>query len=506
MRIAFRVDASLQIGSGHVVRCMTLAAELREAGAEILFVCRDLSGHMAHVLDEHGFSVALLSAPSVESKTVAGNPHRHWLKVAYEDDARETVQVLAGHDPWDWLVVDHYALDVAWEKIVADHVQRITVIDDLADREHVCDLLLDQNYYRNADRRYLRLVSSACRQLLGPGYALLRGEFTEARRRLGKRPDRVARILVFFGGVDLGNITGRVLASLQELNLRDVRVDVVIGQSNPHRASIESQCSRSGNMQLHVQVANMAEMTAAADLCIGAGGTATWERCCLGTPTLAWPIAENQKRLLFDCATDGLVYVPDFDDPDKQEISLHIQALIQNPRLRRHLSRNGMQTVDGHGARRVAKLLLAPRVELRPVDAEDMHNIYVWRNDIRVRRYSRDSSEIKPEQHERWFNSVLNNSNVRLFIGSADNEAVGVVRLDMSHDEAEISLYLVPGKQGHGYGGALVESAENWLRSEQPAVSHVVAEVLADNNASNRLFNACGYVMDTMKYRKRIDR
>ena len=172
MRVVFRADASVTIGTGHVMRCLTLAEALRKAGAEVAFVCRELDGNLAGLIEARGFDVHVL--PPLEPPT---DPLT-WTAAHWHEDAAQTASFLKTRA--DWLVVDHFALEHRWEKEMREHANRLMVIDDLADRVHDCDLLLDQNYLQEP-ARYDTLVPAHCRKLLGPAYALLRDEFRRAR-------------------------------------------------------------------------------------------------------------------------------------------------------------------------------------------------------------------------------------------------------------------------------------------------------------------------------------
>lgn len=296
MRVIVRTDASVEIGSGHLMRCLTLANQLRSEGAEVAFICRDLPGGMFDLLHARGYRIAKL--PLSE----AGDG-------AQQVDAEETINAAGQLFPEgiDWLVVDHYKLDTAWERMLRPYAQKLMVIDDLANRSHDCDLLLDQNYYRNQDRRYQGLVPEQCVTLLGPAYVLLRPEFAEARQRLRAREGTVRRILIFFGGSDPTNQTQTALEALKLLERRDVRVDVVVGSANPHRDAIQAMCGELPNVTFHCQVSNMAELILNADLGIGAGGAAMWERCYLGLPTITVVFAGNQERTTEDVAQIGAI-------------------------------------------------------------------------------------------------------------------------------------------------------------------------------------------------------
>ena len=321
MRVLIRADAAVQIGSGHLMRCLTLADHLRAEGGDVAFVCRDLPGSMFDVLEARRYPCARL--PFCE----AGDGSQ-------DADARETIKAAEGlfPDGLEWLVVDHYQLDAAWEAVLRPHVRKLMAIDDLANRQHDCDVLLDQNFYRDQDRRYLGLLPEGCVTLLGPGYALLRPEFVEARRRPRSRDGSVKRILVFFGGSDPTNQTEKVLSALAQLKLKDIAVDVVVGSANPNRDAIQVLCSQLPEVAFHCQIFNMAELILNADLGIGAGGSAIWERCYLGLPTITVVLADNQVRTTEDVADIGAIaYLGRSDLLTPADYARAIVEMIDNP-------------------------------------------------------------------------------------------------------------------------------------------------------------------------------
>lgn len=504
MKIVFRVDASLRIGSGHVVRCLTLAARLRLSGAEIQFLCRPLSGHMINFIAQQGYSVTELNAPSSSAAEAPTDDYAAWLQVSVQQDADEVGAVLASASPCDWLVVDHYALDANWEKQMRSLAGRIAVIDDLANRPHDCDLLLDQNYYTDMPQRYQQLVPSGCRTLLGPSYALLRDEFVAQRARVRRRDGRVGNLLVFFGGVDQRNDTGRTLSALEQLERSDIQVTVVIGRSNPHVEELTDYCEQQEHITLLVQTSNMAQLMCEADLAVGAGGTTTWERFCMGLPTLAWAVADNQRELLTDCSRLGALYLPNTAIPDKDCIALHLGALLDNPSLCAHMSEQAFQLVDGRGCERVCRELLGQSLHMRAAQQEDIQCVFDWRNHESVRRVSRTADPIVWADHQAWFERVLNSKDQRLLIAEQAGKPVAVVRFDIQGEKTEISLYLAPDQQGQGLGRSLLTAAEQWLKDNQPEVQWIIAEVLAHNPASRRLFENQGFQLSSSRFKKRV--
>jgi UDP-2,4-diacetamido-2,4,6-trideoxy-beta-L-altropyranose hydrolase len=301
MKIVFRTDASLQIGTGHVMRCLTLADALQEAGAHCHFICREHPGNLIELIRQRGFRVTELPL-AVESVVI---PEQHletqpnyatWLGIDWNTDAEQT-KVGVGETAVDWLIVDHYALDARWEQMLRPVCRHLMVIDDLANRSHQCDLLLDQNLGRD-ERDYGQFVPKNCVVCVGPQYALLRPEFAALRVESLRRRAilQFKHLLITMGGVDQVDATSKVLAALNECPLpADMNITVVMGTHAPWLEQIKY---RSGKMlvptEVRYNVENMAQIMAYSDVAIGAAGSTSWERCCLGLPSIIGVLADNQ--------------------------------------------------------------------------------------------------------------------------------------------------------------------------------------------------------------------
>jgi UDP-2,4-diacetamido-2,4,6-trideoxy-beta-L-altropyranose hydrolase len=302
--------------------------------------------------------------------------------------------------------VDHYALDHRWEKSVLISCKKIMVIDDLADRLHVCDVLLDQNYYTDMLSRYTNKVQDNCQLLLGPSYALLKDDFKFFRTQIAPHSGEVKKILVFFGGVDAADYTSLTINALAEINCK-WSVDVVIGLQHPNAEQIQKTCEKFG-FNCHVQTARMAELMSEADLSIGAGGTAIWERCCLGLPAIVFCTAENQRVQVADAFKLGLLYAPEIDGLNfKTELRKHLDSLIESPSTLQSISESCKQHVNGRGAQKVAHHLLGEFIEIRRVEDSDSISIFQWRNDENIRNVSKSSEIISISVHQKWFENVL---------------------------------------------------------------------------------------------------
>ncbi|MDM4772062.1 UDP-2,4-diacetamido-2,4,6-trideoxy-beta-L-altropyranose hydrolase [Solimonas sp. SE-A11] len=502
-RIAIRVDASLLMGTGHVMRCLTLAAALRSRGAEVLFLSRELPGHLHGLIRDQGHALHVLPPPRSPLPEGGALAHAAWLGVPMELDAEECRRALEPLGGIEWMIVDHYAIDAGWQRKLRRVARRMAVIDDLADRHHDADLLLDQALLPDAEERYASLLPAGCIRLLGPDYALLRAEFVAARPQVQPR-EQLRRLLVFLGGVDAGGYTALALEALARSVLRDRPADVVVGASNPAAASLREYCARQPGLQFHQQVDNMAELMRAADLSIGAGGSTTWERACMGLPSVILVVADNQRPSAEAMGAAGKAWVVEAVGLDAVSLARQLDAIAADPAHFRQVSRLNLELADGRGAERVARRLLAPEVRLRRARADDVRNVYEWRNDESTRRHSHSSSVIPYADHQRWFEKVLADPQRALLIAEDQGRPVGVLRYDVQQDGALVSIYLVPGCGGAGYGSAILGAGSRWLAAEQPEVRTVVGEVLEANVASHRAFREAGYAFKNQAYEQRL--
>lgn len=354
-RIAFRTDATSQMGTGHFMRCLTLADALKLRGAQIRFVSRNLPVHLSEMLAEKGMELVALSGNGGVSQ--GGDlAHSYWLGGSQTEDAQATSQALSGQE-WDWLVVDHYALDARWESRLRGAAGKIMVIDDIADRAHDCDVLLDQNY--ESIERYKNLVPEGCHLLLGPHYALLRPEYAEHRRFCMKRNGAPQRVLIFFGGADDANMTGRALAALSQEGLSHLAVDIVVGAYYKYRDDLDQQAILRRNTIIHGPRPHLADLMARADLAIGAGGVTNWERMCVGLPSLVVTMAENQVPIsrLMDSA-GAIRLLGSSKDVTVENIQ---SALVDEIETNKYLHRSeiALMKCDGQGTNRVVSVLMS---------------------------------------------------------------------------------------------------------------------------------------------------
>lgn len=488
MAVVIRVDASRLIGTGHLRRTLSLAHALTETGVEPVFLTRVADIDSASAVRAEGFRVISLPPAGDAPGGAGAGPYAHWLGVDLAQDAVQTIKALAAEHV-DWIVVDHYAIDATWHRAVATALgARICVIDDLADRNLACEVVVDHNVAADPAGRYAARVADGAAVLAGPRYALLGATFVSPE--MAQVRDAVRSVGIFMGGVDLGDHTSTVLEALDGVGFEG-EIEIVTTRANPHLARLEKAVALRPGTRLSVDLPDLASFFARHDVQVGAGGGATWERCRVGAPTLLLVVAENQRRSSELLAQWGVVATTaPAGETSLTAIKAALAPLLSDPGLRGSLSRKASELVDGLGARRVALKIAASTLTVRPASLGDAGLIHQWRDHPATRAVSRDGRSIPFADHYRWLEGALNDVRRTILIGEVGQVPVGVVRFDQRDDHsAEASIYLDPALHGLGLGRALLLAAE----SAAPPGLDIVAETLEDNDASQRLFASVGY-------------
>jgi UDP-2,4-diacetamido-2,4,6-trideoxy-beta-L-altropyranose hydrolase len=505
--IAFRVDSSSTIGSGHLRRCLGLAGYLRDLGAVTVFVCRDHPGNLNSLVTDEGHMLIELPKPKTTLGTVDSNAanrsfaYADWLGVLPSVDAEETVAAISDYKPHT-IIVDHYAIDARWHGSMRDLSAQIVVIDDLANRHHDCDLLIDTAV---ADLgRYDRMIPAGARRMLGPRYALLRPDFSKLASGSKKAARAIERVVVAFGGVDATNVTALALDAISKVLPLTAAVDVVLGSGAPHLSKIRQQCESHQTWSLHVDTQEMAAIMSKADLAIGAAGVISWERACLGLPSIVVSIAENQHLNAEGLAGSGCALVIPSKFANEAHFEASLAMLSANAGIRESMSCAGRALVDGRGGLRVAAAILRPQISVRPATLSDVEILWHWRNDPDVRAVSLQTHPISLASHKEWFAAKLSDPESFILIGQVGAEDVGVVRYDVKDDEAHVSIQVAPAFAGAGIGSALILAGERYLVAHRPEVVSISADVLHGNVASLALFEAAGYRAYLYKLRRMI--
>jgi len=354
LRVLVRTDSSVKIGIGHVMRCLTLSRGLRESGVDVEFICRNHKGNIIDRILEDGFFVHILELKSSHIKD-SESQYSNWLSTTQSEDAAECKKAISNSEV-DWLIVDHYAISEDWHITLKPHCKKIMVIDDLANRRHFCDLLLDQTFGRNLED-YQGLVPSSCRMLLGSQYALIHPDFIQWRQFGLKRREKfdTCRLLINMGGADNDNFTGKVLSLIPQCDLPiNMEIVVVMGATFPHLSEIERLAGLLPfKIELLVNVHNMAEIMAHSDIAIGAPGSTTWERCCLGLPSILFVQAENQMLIAKNMEEEGGALVLN----EAKNLCRAIHKFSDKSYYNK-MSKTCSKIVDGLGLDRILNLLL----------------------------------------------------------------------------------------------------------------------------------------------------
>ena len=479
MRVIFRVDSSGEIGFGHLSRCINLAEELRTRGNDVTFVCRDLVGAGISSLEERLFRTVLLP--------------RTTGAVSESIDVAESISALAGTRP-DWVVLDSYSLGFDWETAIRPFVEKIVVIDDLADRKHNCELFLDQNYTARSQESYVSRVSKSAQFLIGPRYALLDSQFRQLRITKKVLLRKPLKVLVFAGGSDQKDLTGKAINALSEFDSTELTVDVVVGASNARLKDYERSIVRE-NIQLHQSGSNFAQLMSNADIAIGAGGTTSWERMCLGVPSIVVSVATNQEPACLKLSQDGLMkYLGRIEDTADSTITGAVRKILDDDTKLLSLSESNQLIVDGLGAIRVAEVMSPSsesEIKVRKAVAGDCFEYFNWASDPVARDQSLNTESLVWEHHKKWFDQKLAFPKTDLFVLQVGELSIGQVRFDMNDDSADISYSLDSLVRGRGWAVSCVEKAINAFRNRS-AVS-LRAVVKNDNHASRAVFRRLNF-------------
>ena len=507
MKFLIRTDASLQIGSGHIMRCLTLANVLREQGHTVKFITREHLGHLADWVHKQGFECVLLPK-NPQASFSSSLKHSAWLGCSQAQDFADCEPHIRAFSP-DWIICDHYALDAEWQRAAKQYGAKLLVIDDLHDRTHVADVLLDQNLGHTATD-YVDWVNENCCILAGTRYALLREEFAAWREKsLARRNTALetakthsgslkscgktlsTNVLINLGGVDKDNITLNILQSLAKNDISSLNVTVVMGATAPHINSVRAfSATAPFPCQVLVHVNNMAELMTQADWAIGAAGSTSWERCCLGLPTILLVIADNQREIAMQLQMVGAAFALTTAEMPRLAYLAHETTAKQWHQM----SQAAMNICDGLGAKRVAHYVNAfdDLGKIRMASLQDSRLIYSWRNHADIRRFMLNANEIGWADHEKWFAAQFANPNYILLIYEEHQKPLSCLNLKYLYDDVwEWGFYAAPDAP-RGTGSKMGRLALAYAFSELGA-REVRGQVLPHNVASMRLHEKLGF-------------
>jgi len=359
--VIFRVDATSATGGGHLSRCVSLALACNKLGLKTEFICSSgTRTTVDKILKLHNISFSFLPA---ESSAAAVSDDSMSSSIDYQTwDAQSVIDILKGKaEKAQWLVIDSYRLDIIFEKIMRATVNKICVIEDLPNRNHDCDLLIDQNWKSTAVGEYENRLPPNCKLLLGPEFALLDSSIIDVGRKNNSISD-IADVLIYFGDADAQNQTEFVLNTIDCSLFEGIRVNVVLGWTNRHAATVRSKFQRPRHIEIEFfqSSSGFFDLMKRSDIAIGAGGTSIWERMFIGLPAIVISTAVNQERSCLGLYHEGLiVYLGSWLEVNQSKLRTAFLNATQSPTLLSSMSSRGKKLIDGHGALRAAKNIVA---------------------------------------------------------------------------------------------------------------------------------------------------
>lgn len=473
--LLLRADASIAIGTGHVMRCLSLAQAWQHAGGKACFAMADSTDAVRARVTGESCGVEQMSA---EAGTSA--------------DVLQAIE-LAKSSQCKWAVVDGYHFGEEYQRALKEHGLNVLFLDDYGHAgQYVADLVLNQNISARAALYENR--SPQTRLLLGPRYCLLRREFAEWRNWKREVPAVGRRVLVTMGGSDPDNVTAWTMDALTRVRVDGLEAIVIVGGSNPHAEKLERLAAESGkNFSVRRDVTNISELMAWADVALSSAGTTCWELCLMALPSLLVDVAPNQTALAIEMALRGCaIHLGAPMGLSAAELAAQVEGLLRDEDRRRQFSIRCRELVDGGGAQRVVQAMTG-KLRLRAAKESDCNLLWEWANDPEVREASFSSAPILWEAHQAWFAGKMKDPNCTLLIAEDDTgRQIGQFRVDWrSDEEGDIAVSVAAPFRGAGNGASLIDLAVGRVFAERG--DRVYAFVKIENQASRRAFEQAGF-------------
>jgi UDP-2,4-diacetamido-2,4,6-trideoxy-beta-L-altropyranose hydrolase len=475
--LIIRADASVAMGTGHVMRCLALAQAWQDQSGQCVFAMAETTAGCEERLRAEKFEIA----------SVAATPG------TLQDAAQLAELALARHATW--IVVDGYQFDVEYQRRLKAAGLKVLVVDDTGHAgAYVADLVLDQNAHATKD--FYQRRESYSQLLLGPRYALLRREFRSWRGWKREIAPIARKVLVTVGGTDPDNVTVAIIRALRLLAEDNLEATIVVGGSNPHGDGLEQEVRTAGGaLRLLRDAFDMSKLMADADVAISAAGITCWEMCCLGLPAVLIDVAENQTPVAHELDRQGVaIYAGSSRQVTPEDMAARLKVLLAAPERRAAMSEGGRRLVDGCGAERVVAGMESANLVLRRVEEGDRCLLWEWANESEVRSASFSSTPIAWDEHREWFTKKLGDERVLMFIAT-DEQGIplGQVRFEATKPgEADIDISITPEKRGLGFGACLIEKAVQ-AAFEQTDLIRVHGFVKAGNRASAQAFERANF-------------
>ncbi len=473
MNLLIRADASVAIGTGHVMRCLALAQAWQDAGGQATFAMAETTTAIE----------ARLACESCEVVPVASPP-------GSAGDASQ-LTALAQHRNFEWIVVDGYCFSAEYQLALKNAGLKVLFIDDSGRAKHYfADIVLNQNVH--ADEKMYEAREAYTRLLLGPRYCMLRREFAPWREWKREIAAIGRRVLVTVGGSDAENLTGRLIEALVLAKSQPLEATVVIGGSNSHFAKLQKLAAESAKqISMMRDAQNLAKIMADSDVAVSAAGSTCWELCLLGLPSLLIDVAPNQTDIAKELARRGCAIHLGDRGVLAKEVARQLDILLQLHERRQILSERSRMLVDGCGAQHVVSALRGGNgLRLRRVRREDSHLLWEWANDAQVRAASFCSDPISWPTHAAWFEQKLAQENCTIFIAEdEESNPCGQIRFDPRPDGGwEVGVSVAKEARGRGVASRLIGSGVRSMLNGKASSARFHAFVKLDNTASIRAF------------------
>ncbi len=496
MYVAFRVDSSLEIGFGHISRCLNLANQLKEHGYKSIFVINSNNNLVTNLIKKNNHIVKNLKIK--KNKSYANSRgFKSWLKHSWQDDAALTIKKIESFSILA-LIVDHYALDYKWERKLRLLTDQIIVIDDLDNRKHDCNILVDHNYRTPSGDPYQQNLLRKSKKLIGLDYALIDPIYSKYKKQFQNK--KIKNILVSFGGADKYSLTELIIDNLSDKYFDNFKIKIVIGINNINEAIIKKKCRKFNNIKIYKAPKNLAKLLFNSDLVIGALGTSLWERMCVGVPSIVIASGEDQKLFAESLNKEGFIKLLGFAD---QINKVNVKSSLKRLLLKNYNKSNIVQLqkhVDGNGVKRAAKEIdksikfnLRFKLKLRHADQKDNNLLLHWANEPFVRANAFMPEPIEKRIHKKWFNSRLKNPNAhKLYIANIDKNPIGQVRLDLVDSKWHIDFSVDKNFRNQGLGTEMLNLAIQ-KNSNNNYSQKFIGQVKNSNKSSYNVFKKLNF-------------
>ncbi|ANO31846.1 UDP-2,4-diacetamido-2,4,6-trideoxy-beta-L-altropyranose hydrolase [Vibrio breoganii] len=484
MNVVFRVDASIYIGSGHVMRCLVLADELVAQGHRVCFACLPQEGDMITFIQNRSYEVISLTSPGQSIPPTSNEDYLGWLQRPVEVDAHNFIDLVGKADV---VVTDHYAIGCKWQTIVRHKLScKLVAIDDLK-RLHDSDLIIDQTFGRES-LEYLY----ASTVLAGSQYSLISPLFARVREKALEKTTCSARIkvLVTMGGIDAPNATIRVLKCLSQRV--DADFTVLLGPRSPHFHKVKAFCSEYENISHIDFVEDMPHLMLQHDMAIGAPGSTTWERASLGLPSIIIPLAPNQNEIGAKLDTCNIAIRVSLLNLEDELPKAYVRLIEDWPAYR---SRN-FKLCDGRGVKMAVGTInrvcgLSQSLHLEKATDTDIDLVYQWQCHPNTRKYALNTQLPSWDEHVKWMSDKIESLNSLFYIAKEEvgGKPLGVYRLDrISSNNYLVSIFVAPDCYRQGVATRILQVSDI-VHSDLT----LHATVLEANTASQALFEQAGY-------------